>query len=95
MEPFVSNDLIETLLEEETNLALHAKLCAQRYQQITDKIDAIDQRLDKMEVVLTEIKNKVSNNQQDNFKMFLGWASVIIVSLMSLTGYLITHYVFK
>lgn len=89
------SEFIDNLVEEETNLALHTKLCAQRYQQITDKFDHIDQRLDTIEDTLVEIKNVVTTDRGDNYKRFLGWAGVIITGLLGITGYLISHYVIK
>jgi len=91
----MTQDLIETLIEEETNLALHTKLCAQRYQQITDKIDNMGRRFDRIETTLTEIKSAVSKDQKDNIKMYLNWAGAIIVMLIAACGYLLSHFVFK
>ena len=76
-------------------MALHTKLCAQRYQQITDKFDHIDRRLDTIEDTLVEIKNVVTTDRGDNYKRFLGWAGVIITGLLGITGYLISHYVIR
>jgi hypothetical protein len=90
-----NNDIIESLAEEETNLVLHTKLCAQRYQQITDRLANMDDRFDKIESGLIEIKNIITKDTKDNYKMYLGWASVIIVTLTSSVGFLLAHYVFK
>ena len=89
------SEFIDTLLEEQTNLSLHTKLCAQRYQQITDKFDHIDQRLDSIEDTLVEIKNVVTTDRGDNYKRFLGWAGAIIIGLVGVCGTLISHYVIK
>ena len=89
------NEFIDNLVEEETNLALHTKLCAQRYQQITDKFDHMDKRLDTIEETLVEIKNVVTTDRGDNYKRFLGWAGVIIITLVGACGYLISHYIIK
>jgi hypothetical protein len=91
----MSNDFIETLEQEETDLALHTKLCAQRYQQITDRFDRMDTRLQQMEVTLVEIKNAIVTDTKDNYKLYLTWAGVIITSLIGATGFLLAHYVFK
>jgi type VI protein secretion system component VasF len=89
------NEIIDTLQEEETNLVLHTKLCAQRYEQITDRLNRMDQRFDRVEAALIEIKNAVSAESKDNYKMYLMWAGVIITTLIGATGYLLTHYVLK
>jgi len=89
------SEIIESLVEEETNLVLHTKLCAQRYEQITDRLSNMDQRFDRVEAALLEIKRAVSTESQDNYKMYLAWAGVIITTLIGATGYLLTHYVLK
>lgn len=89
------SDFIDNLVEEETNLALHTKLCAERYQQITDKFESIDTRLDNIEATLVEIRNVVTQDRGDNFRRYLGWAGVIITTLLGACGYLIVHYIIK
>lgn len=91
----MSNDIIESLVEEETNLVLHTKLCAQRYEQITDRLNNMDERFDRVEATLVEIKNAITSETKDNYKMYLAWAGVIITTLIGATGYLLTHYVLK
>lgn len=91
----MTNDFIETVKQEETDLALHTKLCAQRYQQITDRFDRMDKKLEKMETTLVEIKDAITTDAQDNYKLYLTWASGIITVLVGSTGFLLAHYVFK
>ncbi len=89
------SDFIDNLVEEQTNLALHTKLCAQRYQQITDKFESIDHRLDKIESTLIEIKDVVTQDRGDNYRRYLGWAGVIITTLLAACGYLVVHFIIK
>jgi len=89
------SDFIETLEQEETNLALHTQLCAQRYQQITDRLSSMDQRFDRIETALVEIKSAIGVNQDENFKRYLAWAGVVITTLIGACGYLIAHFVIK
>lgn len=91
----MANDIIDPLVEEETDLALHTKLCAQRYQRINDSFTRIDSRLDKMESTLVEIKEVISKDTRDNYKMYLAWASGLITVLVGSTGFLLAHFVFK
>jgi len=89
------SDFIDTLSEEQTNLVLHTKLCAQRYQQITDKFEHIDTRLDSIEATLSEIKDVVTADRGENYRRYLGWAGVIITTLIGACGYLVVHYIIK
>lgn len=91
----MSTEFIEKLQQEETDLSLHTRLCAQRYQQITDRFDRMDQKLENMETTLVEIKSAIVRDTRDNYKLYLSWASVIITTSIAAIGYLLAHYVFK
>jgi hypothetical protein len=85
------NEVIETMEEESTNLALHTKLCAQRYHQIINKFDKVDGRLTKIEEMLLEIKSSLTSEEAAKYKTYLGWAGVVITAL---TGVL-SHFLLK
>lgn len=89
------SDTIDKLVEEETDLALHTKLCAQRYEQINEKFAHMDTRLDTIETTLVEIKDIINQDQRATLKQYLAWAGTIIMSLIGITGWLVTHYVLK
>lgn len=40
-------------------LADHLEDCAERYTQVVNRLDAVDGRLDRMENLLVEIKNRL------------------------------------
>lgn len=86
------SDLIETLEQESTDLALHSKLCAQRYKQIIDKLDTVDERLDRIDAVLLEIKDTIAHDEVGKYKTYLSWAGVVITSLLGLVIYFIQHH---
>ena len=91
----MSLEFIEPLQAESENLELHTKLCAARYQQITQRFDVIDQRLVSIEHTLKEIQTVVSNNQNAILNRFLSWGGIAILSMLGTIGFLITHYVLK
>ena len=85
------NEVIETMEEESTNLALHTKLCAQRYNQIINKFDKVDGRLTKIEEMLIEIKSSIIGEEAAKYKTYLSWAGVVITALVGV----VTHYLLK
>lgn len=87
--------IIEPIAGEDTDLALHAQLCAQRYNQLLDKFDRVDQRLDGIEVNLAEIKTTITGDRRDNTEKYLKWAGTIIVILASALVGLATHILTK
>lgn len=81
--------VIENIEAERTNLELHVDLCAQRYNQLINKFDEVDQRLDTLTKLCAEIKTSVINLQTTTQSTYLKWAGVIIVTLAGIVGALI------
>jgi hypothetical protein len=91
----MSIEFLEPLQAESENLDLHTKLCAARYQQITQHFDVINLRLNNIETTLKEIQSVVSNNQNAILNRFLSWGGVAILTMMGTIGWLVSNYVLK
>lgn len=76
--------VIAPIPEESENLRLHTALCAQRYNQLLDKFDQVDERLDHITAVCEEIKMTIQGNTRDTYQQYLAWAGVLIVGLAGL-----------
>ena len=87
----MSNAVIETMTEEGSNLALHVQLCEQRYLQLLHKFDQVDASLDKINSTLVIIQSKLETEQSTKLKTYLGWAGVVIVSLLGAVIHLVTR----
>jgi chromosome segregation ATPase len=83
--------VIENLAAERTNLELHVDLCAQRYNQLITKFDEVDNRLDELTKICSEIKNSVSQIKSNTQATYLKWAGFIIVTLLGI----VVHSAFK
>ena len=88
-------DFLEPIEAESESLDLHTKLCAARYQQITQHFDVINLRLNNIEITLKEIQQVVSNNQNAILNRFLSWGGIAILTMLGTIGFLISHYVLK
>ena len=86
-------EFIEPIHEESQNLDLHTKLCAARYQQITQRFDVIDQRLTNIELTLKEIQLQIQTQQTNMLNRFLSLGGITIISLLGIIGYLLSKYV--
>jgi len=84
------SDIIETIKGESTDLALHVELCEQRYIQLIHKFDTVDERLGRIDAMLLDIKQVISNEKSDTYKTYLGWAGFIIVALVGAITHLLT-----
>jgi len=83
--------VIENLAAEKTNLELHVDLCAERYGQLIRKFDEVDDRLDQLTVMVSDIKQSVENITTTTQATYLKWAGFIIVTLLGL----VIHFVVK
>ena len=74
---------------EKENLEAHVELCSERYKALHDKFDAVNKRLDKQEVMLSEIRSAVINNDQSRNKQLMTWGGSLITLLISAVGGLV------
>lgn len=83
------SEIIKPLEQEETDLQLHVELCSQRYSQLINKLDVVDDRLAKMDLALAEIKEALSKDETNKYKTYLGWSGVLVVTLLGTVLHLV------
>lgn len=80
---------------EKKSLEAHVEICAVRYGALETKLSNLEQRMDKMEMYLVNIKDSLENRMEDRSKAVMGWTITILgVLLSALLGY-IGHGLFK
>jgi GTPase involved in cell partitioning and DNA repair len=77
----MKTEIIDTLEAERTSLDLHVDLCAQRYTQLIHKFEIVEERFEKIDAMLVEIKNTISANKTDNTEKYLKWGGAVIFVL--------------
>ena len=86
----------------EAKLISHEEICALRYGHLEDKMKTIDQRLDKLELEikevktataqgLAEIKALIEKRNNASHTTLISTAGTIIVALIGFLGYLLMH----
>lgn len=85
--------IIEPVSGESESLQLHTELCAQRYNQLIDKFGEVDDRLGRIEGMLTDIHKKISGINTERMRMLIGWAGIVIMTLVTFTSGLISYIV--
>ena len=87
--------MIEATDIEKKSLEAHVELCAERYNALEDKMTAMSVNITHLCEMVAEVKNNVSqiNNQRNN--QLLNWAVGSIGVLMAALGYMVSHYVLK
>tara|TARA_R110000823_G_scaffold33960_1_gene94816 strand:+ start:431 stop:718 length:288 start_codon:yes stop_codon:yes gene_type:complete len=86
----------------DARLNTHEILCAERYKSIEIKMGMIDHRFDRIEQdlkemkeinakALAEIKSLLTAAKDEKFKVMVTVAGTVLVGMMGLMGYLVTH----
>lgn len=86
----------------EARLNTHEQLCIERYKAIETRMDSIESRVDSISADVkdlkqtndrqfNEIKTMLTAGKDEKFKVMVTVAGTIIVGLLGLLGYLITH----
>ena len=93
---------MSTIDSTEARLSTHEQVCAERYKGIETRMDSIEGRMDNIiadvkELKLTndrqfnEIKSMLSGAKDEKFKTMVTVAGTIVVALLGMLGYVITH----
>lgn len=80
---------------EYEDLSLHVELCASRYNQLIERLNNVDQRLLQMDQMLIDIKQTIVNTSTQTSDRYLKWAGFIILTLVTTTGALLSHLLFR
>lgn len=75
------NHVIDTLPSEREQLDIHVDLCHQRYTQLVNKLNDVDERLDKIETTLEGLCTSINGLKLDTLKTYLIWAGGVIITL--------------
>lgn len=87
---------------EATNLEMHVELCAERYGRLEEKFEQVESRLDRLhddfskfkednQRNMSDIKNMLSNAKDEKFKIMVTSTATVVVGLLAMLGYVITH----
>ena len=87
-----SNTVVAEISTERTDLAVHVDLCVERYGQIVDRLDAIDDRFDRVEAMMLEIKDTLKETESSHLNRYLAWAGVIITGLTGTIATLVIQH---
>jgi len=75
------NAVVAEIASERTDLAVHVDLCVERYGQIVDRLDGIEERFDRLESMVVEIKDAVQKREENTLNRYISWAGVMISGL--------------
>lgn len=80
---------------EKKSLEAHVELCAERYDNLENKLTNLSDRMDTLEGHVIEIKNAVGKNNTGMYKQLVTIGTPVLVALMSGILGLLVHLVTK
>jgi prefoldin subunit 5 len=87
--------MAETTEIEKKSLEAHVELCAERYSSLDQRIDGINEKIEKVEQCVEDIKDIMSAHVEKHNDRLIAWGVGIIATLVGTVGWLIATYVFK
>jgi archaellum component FlaC len=80
---------------EKKSLEAHVELCAERYNQLEQRFEHVDDKIDGLEKLMREVHDMVARLNEKRNDQLISWGLGIIGALIATTVYLTTTYVFK
>jgi archaellum component FlaC len=80
---------------EKKSLEAHVELCAERYNQLEQRFEHVDEKIDGLEKLMREVHDMVARINEKRNDQLISWGIGIIGALIATTVYLITTYVLK
>jgi TolA-binding protein len=80
---------------EKKSLEAHVELCAERYNQLEQRLDNMDGKITRLSDVVREVHDMMQRMSEKRTDQIISWGVGIIGALVATTVYLITQYVLK
>ena len=80
---------------EKKSLEAHVELCAERYNQLEQRLDNMDGKITRLSDVIREVHDMMQRMSEKRTDQIISWGVGIIGALVATTVYLITQYVLK
>jgi chaperonin cofactor prefoldin len=80
---------------EKKSLEAHVELCAERYNQLEQRFEHVDSKINSLQTLLREVHDMVAKLNEKRNDQIISWGLGIIGGLVALSAYLIVNYVFK
>ena len=87
--------MVEPTDIEKKSLEAHVELCAERYNALETKINGVDEKINGLNIVIKEVRDKVTAMSEKRNDQLVGWGIGIICFLTGTIGWMLSQYVFK
>ncbi len=80
---------------EKKSLEAHVELCAERYNQLEQRFEHVDSKINSLEKLMREVHDMVAKINEKRNDQIISWGLGVIGGLIAVTAYLLVNYVFK
>lgn len=80
---------------EKKSLEAHVELCAERYNQLEQRFEHVDNKINSLESLMREVHDMVAKINEKRTDQVISWGLGIIGGLIAITAYLVVNYVLK
>jgi prefoldin subunit 5 len=87
--------MAETTDIEKKSLEAHVELCAERYNQLEQRFEHVDEKINTLEKLMREVHDMIQRMSEKRTDQIISWGVGIIGTLVAVTAYLLINYVFK
>jgi predicted nucleic acid-binding Zn-ribbon protein len=87
--------MAETTEIEKKSLEAHVELCAERYNQLEQRFEHVDEKIVGLEKLMREVHDMVQRMTEKRTDQLISWGLGVIGLLVGTVGWLMTTYVFK
>ena len=85
----------ETTEIEKKSLEAHVELCAERYNQLEQRFQHVEDKISGLDSLLREVHDMIQRMSEKRTDQIISWGIGIIGTLVATTAYLLINYVFK
>ena len=87
--------MVDTTDIEKKSLEAHVELCAERYNQLEQRFEHMDNKINSLEALMREVHDMVAKINEKRNDQIISWGLGVIGGLIAITSYLFVNYVFK
>lgn len=80
---------------EKKNLEAHVELCAERYRHLDTKLQAVEEKVDGVQVVIREIHDMVGKIKDTRNQQIISWSIGVIGALGAVAAWFLAQYLTK
>lgn len=87
--------MVDTTDIEKKSLEAHVELCAERYKFLEEKLESLEEKMIEIVQSVASVKSNLELMATKNNDRLINWGIGIIVTLIGIIGYLLSHFLLK